>query len=80
MGSPNATKTIEKITLDHNKKELANGNCQKYRTNVGITEIHDISSLYFESELLVIIIWYQIKIKPIGIIDWANHEGINGEM
>ena len=29
IGNPNATKVIEKITFDHNKKGLANGNCQK---------------------------------------------------
>ena len=80
MGNPNATKAIEKTTIDHNKKELANGNCQENRTNVGITEMHEINNLYIESELLVIIIWYQIKIKPIGIMDCANHEGINGAM
>ena len=53
---------------------------EQSHTEGRITEINDISSLYFESELLVIIIWYQIKIKPIGIMDWANHEGINGAM
>ena len=68
IGSPKATNEIANNTLVHNSKGFASGNCQKYRIIVGMIEINANKTLYFKSVLLVIIIWYQIKISPTGII------------
>ena len=78
IGNPNATRPIANKTFVHRNNGLAKGNCQKYRTIVGIIEKIAKNNLYFKSELLVRIIWYQIKINPRGIIDCATQVGIKG--